>query len=102
VREQRAGERAQEAEQAQRRASIDERSARFGELGADERAQLLEDAREVLGSWSPEFLELRRRGEALAESAAQGTQAEDVEDVGAEADYERAAGEADSGEAVAG
>ena len=105
VREQRADERAQEGEQAQRRASIDERSARLDELGADERAQLLEDAREVLGSWSPEFLELRRRGEALAEGAEQGAQAEDgedAEDVGADADCERAAGEADSGEAVAG
>jgi len=48
VREQRAGERAQEAEEAERRASIDERSARLDELGADERAQLLEDARQLL------------------------------------------------------
>ena len=105
VREQRADERAQEGEQAQRRASIDERSARLDGLGADEREQLLEDARELLGSWSAEFLELRRRGEALADSAEQGAQAEDgedAEDVGAEADCERAAGEADSGEAVAG
>ena len=89
MREQRAAERAQEAEDARRRASIDERSARLDELSADEREQLLEEARHVLGSWSPEFLELRRRGEALADSAEQGAEGEEV------------GGEADSEEAVA-
>lgn len=53
----------------------------MGETRPPPPASLLEDAREVLGSWSPEFLELRRRGEALTANAEQDAQVEGVEDV---------------------
>ncbi len=86
VREQRAAQRAQDAEQRKHEQAIEERSARLEELTAEQRDELLAEASSALGPYSPQTFELRQRIEALAEGAEEQQQTNEPVEEEAQAD----------------
>lgn len=86
VREQRAAQRAQDTERREHKQAIEERTGRLEELTAEQRDELLGEASSVLGPYSPQTFELRRRIEALAEDTEDAQQTDEPVEEEAQAD----------------
>jgi len=86
VREQRAAQRAKDTERREHKQAIEERTGRLEELTAEQRDELLAEASSVLGPYSPQTFELRRRIEALAEGTEDAEQTDEPVEEEAQAD----------------
>jgi ParB/RepB/Spo0J family partition protein len=86
VRDQRATQRTQDAERREHKQAIEERTGRLEELTAEQRDELLGEASLVLGPYSPQTSELRRRIEALAEGTEDAQQTDEPVEEEAQAD----------------
>jgi len=86
VREQRAAQRAQDTDYREQKQAIEERTGRLEELTAEQRDELLAEACLVLGPYSPQTFELRRRIEALAEGTEDAEQTDEPVQEEAQAD----------------
>ncbi len=74
------------AEYRERQKAIEERTGRLEELTAEQRDELLAEASSVLGPYSPQTFELRRRIEALAEGTEDAEQTDEPVEEEAQAD----------------